>query len=665
MNPTAEAARHIITSDNFTLWLALAAAFIAGVGYLVNGLLGTKRARPGLERFSRAAYWVSLAGLGYASVYLFQCILSSQRFDIAYIFNNTAPRDELLYRVSAFWAGQQGSLLLWALLGGIIGAALAARHGKKAPLVAAFWTAIQSFLLIALVADDPFAKLQGFRPDVVGVGLNPVLKNPWMAFHPPVIFLGYALLSVPAALAVQALVSRDIRGWAARCLPWTLAGWAALGAGIMMGMVWSYEVLGWGGYWAWDPVENASLIPWLAATALLHGLRAQRSRGVLARANIALAFAAFLAVLFATYLTRSGVLGEASVHSFEPTKTAVLVKWFMIGFAIVCAGLAAVCLPGFRRGEGHSTLKTRDIALILGVLILVIFAAVVFAGTSYSAFSHGDGDKLLPSFFTRMSRWFAAAILALIGFVTIPKWRSRRLGGHIAHAGVLLVVLGIVFSSIGGSEVILLDKKGASGSAFGRTISYRGLRSLDDERQSYRLTIRRGGSRVIEAGIIERHSEVGSSTTPLIISSLAGDLYISPKDVDMVSVSPTLTLRDSWQPTPAKLPGSDAYLMLDGMKIESREAQLYFHAPGREPVEFTVSPGRPAHIGGYTFTYVDLFSEGDADAHVVGVKLALDEKLTLQVSAKPLIWMLWAGCMLIILGGMVALVRGRTKSVKW
>ena len=236
-----------ITSDNFAIYIALACAVLSTLGYFISAVVRGRGSKSGV--LPGILYYICCAATGYSGVYLMQQILSQRRYDIAYIFYNTGPNDDLIYTVSSFWAGQEGSLLLWAFLTALVGLALVRKLSSRAPVMLAFWGSFQVFLLILLVADDPYAKLIGFQPGLVGSGLNPLLKNPWMAVHPPIVFLGYALLAVPAALAVNGLIRGDARQWAAAALPWALAGWSVLGAGIALGMVWAYEVLGWGGYW--------------------------------------------------------------------------------------------------------------------------------------------------------------------------------------------------------------------------------------------------------------------------------------------------------------------------------------------------------------------------------------------------------------------------------
>lgn len=437
-----------ISADNFPIYLALAAACVACVAYLIMGFTGYGKGREPLAgKIGRIAYYVSTVCVSSALLYLLQCILSGARYDIAYVSDNSSIRDGFLYRVSSLWAGQGGSMLLWAVLGGVIGIALLKNLGRRSAVLMGFWCSVQAFFLTLLVVDDPMKRLLDFQPGAMGGGMNPLLKNPWMVIHPPVVFLAYALLAVPAALAIQALIEGDASNWAKKCLPWAIGAWVAMTAGLVLGMIWSYEVLGWGGYWGWDPVENASLVPWLLSTALVHGLVLQRQRGRMVRANVILAFAAFLSVLYATFLTRSGILSQSSVHAFgdggnfRAMPVYPWLKWVPIGYAALCIGLMAARWNAVRPKEQKPlAVNSRDLAVSVGVIILCLFAFVVLWGTSFSTFK-GTQD-LQPSFYTAMSVPLALGAILLIALSPLLSWgggseNDKRLSRALIGIGVV------------------------------------------------------------------------------------------------------------------------------------------------------------------------------------------------------------------------------------
>ena len=241
--------------------------------------------------------------------------LARRDFRIEYVAQYSGLELPWYYQLAAFWAGQKGSFLIWLAVGG------AARHpalpsaGERdeAPVMGVYLLTLLGLLFI-LVRENPFVMLD--HAPVDGDGLNPLLQDNWMVIHPPIMFVGYALAAIPFAFAVAALWRREPGRWAARAFPWALAGFLVLGTAILMGGYWAYKTLGWGGYWGWDPVENASLIPWIFGTVLIHGLHLERAKRRYRRANHVLACLVYLAVLYGTFLTRSGVLADFSVHSF-------------------------------------------------------------------------------------------------------------------------------------------------------------------------------------------------------------------------------------------------------------------------------------------------------------------------------------------------------------
>ncbi len=285
----------------------IAAVLSAGSYWLVT------RGRLRLLAWARGGVYASL-GLALAAAALLLALFVLHRYDIKYVYDYSSEELEFRFRVAALWAGQPGSLVVWALVGLIAAPSLIRRTRAFEPYALTLLMALQAVLLVFMLIRNPFAPTLGplgapiIPPD--GRGLNPQLHNVWMVIHPPTLFAGYGLLGVMFVLAVAGLWRRDYDGWVKLAMPWALAGWAVLGLALTMGGYWAYELLGWGGYWGWDPVENSSLVPWLTATALIHGLVLQKAHGGLRRANFALAILTYLLVFYASFLTRSGVLAN-------------------------------------------------------------------------------------------------------------------------------------------------------------------------------------------------------------------------------------------------------------------------------------------------------------------------------------------------------------------
>ena len=743
-----------ISADNFPIFIALAAACVSCAAYLIASFLGPCKGRETLVgKIARISYYVSTVSAASALLYLLQCILSGARYDIAYVSDNSSPRDAFLYRVSALWAGQAGSMLLWAVFGGLTGVLLLRKLERSSPAVLSFWCSVQAFFLALLVVDDPMKPLVNFQPGSIGSGMKPLLQNPWMAIHPPVIFVAYALLAVPAGLAIQALIDGDAVKWVKRCLPWAIAGWLAMTAGLVLGMVWSYEVLGWGGYWVWDPVENASLVPWLLSTALVHALVLQGQRAGVARWNVVLAFATFISVLYTTFLTRSGVLSETSVHAFGDAENFrampvfAWLKWVPIGYGALFIGTLVGRWKALRSKQGKPLeVRSREMVLGVGILVLCLFAFVVLYGTTYSTFNGSSGDQarkdLKPIFYTVMSVPLALAatslisllpfltwggsgqgrglrrilaamgligVVAVVGVVAAILWPTllgrvlgwlrpdgrtlldanglmlllglglvalfssaaavagsslRRCGAHVAHAGVALVVLGIILSATGRSCVVDVKENGDPVQALGYTLKHDGTRPVADDRDVVNIAVEKGARR-FSAPLHIVGSGRGVTMFPYIRNGLLADLYIAPDKILSDTITPYVTWDGKeWISRPAPISGSNAALALMGMQVEARSVRLRYLKEGARPVEFELSSRKPAKVDGYVFTLKGFASEGKDMMTSAGANIQISgrghsEIAVLRVSTKPFMSLLWLGTILIMAGGCLALLHRR------
>ena len=368
-------------------------------------------------------------------------------FRFAYVANFSARELPLVYKVAAFWAGGPGSLLFWALVLGGLAAAFAVRAPAgpaptDAPVVAraaastlgVLLTVLAFFLALLATVTPPFATLT--LPPTDGQGLNPLLQNPWMAIHPPVLFLGYAGLAVPFALTLGALAAGRLdEAWRRACRHWTLLAWAALTAGIVLGALWAYLELGWGGYWAWDPVENASLLPWLTTTGLLHLLLLQEGRARLRVLAVVLVLVSFALTLFATYLTRSGVLD--SLHAFAPDAVlgglllAAAVAGPVAGGALMVARWRALA------DDADAELSRRDGWLLLGALAFALLTATVLLGTMMPVLSRaliGQQARVGTPFFNETTAplfFLALACMGLAGAGAMRRAWAWPLGAGV------------------------------------------------------------------------------------------------------------------------------------------------------------------------------------------------------------------------------------------
>ncbi len=440
---------------HFALILALLLALLQAT----VPLLGAARRDFGWMALSRRTALGQFVLVSLAFAALIHAYVTSD-FSVANVYENSHSAKPLLYKVTGVWGNHEGSMVLWVFILSLCGAAVAGFGGDLPAELRARVLAVQGmigsgFLLFILLTSDPFQRLIPAPLD--GRGLNPVLQDPGLAFHPPFLYLGYVGFSVAFSFAVAALIEGRVdAAWARWVRPWTLAAWCALTIGIAMGSWWAYYTLGWGGWWFWDPVENASLMPWLVGTALLHSAIVVEKREALKTWTILLAILTFSLSLIGTFLVRSGVL--TSVHAFavDPARgTFILLLLFVaIGGSL---SLYAVRAPSLK-GGGLFAPISREGALVLNNLLLTTAAATVFLGTLYPLFSEELGGPKLSVGFPFFDRTFAPLMVPLLMAVAIGPllaWKRGDLLGALqrlwlAFAGVAAVVLLGFYLSHGG-----------------------------------------------------------------------------------------------------------------------------------------------------------------------------------------------------------------------
>lgn len=414
----------------FALWIALP----VGLWGAVLGFVGGRAQRGDLvlsaERSVYAVFFLLvLASAGIMAAFL------TDRFEYWYVANYSNRELDTFFKVSGLWAGQRGSLVFWAVLLSLFSciAVYTNRHKNREfmPYVVGVLLSISSFFLSVLLFADvnPFERL-AFTP-ADGRGLNPQLQNYWMTIHPPTLYLGFTAFTVPFAFAISALLAGKLdTRWIVITRRWILLSWFFLTNGIIFGMRWAYEELGWGGFWFWDPVENASLLPWLTATAFLHSIQIQENRGMLKVWNMSLVSLTFLLTIFATFLTRSGLI--ESVHTFaENTKIAMIFLTFLGVVAAICALLIAWRAPSLRSENQIQSFLSREAAFLFNNLIFLGVAFAVMWGTLFPLITEGLTGQAItvgPPFFNRVNLPIGIALLALTGIGPVIAWRkaSRR-----------------------------------------------------------------------------------------------------------------------------------------------------------------------------------------------------------------------------------------------
>ncbi|MEJ5262099.1 MAG: cytochrome c-type biogenesis CcmF C-terminal domain-containing protein [Ignavibacterium sp.] len=592
-----------------------------------------------------------------ASTFLWYAILTHQ-YQYKYIFsysNNSLSTGLLL---SSFWGGQEGSFMLWLLLTAIIGVILqsyASKRGDLEPRVMTVFTLATTFLLVMVSpwfknpfeyiwVTPVFIELKSINPQFLnmpfiqnfifsdqqtggnfvqmskdlyaqltlsgisvndfiinGRGLNPQLLNFWMQIHPPILFIGFAMATVPFAFALAALMKDDYKEWISQAFPWVLAGTGILGLGIMLGGYWAYEMLGWGGYWAWDPVENSSLIPWLIGVAAIHTMLVQKRSqqkgegiGRYAKTNLILSILVYILVLYSTFLTRSGVLGDASVHSF--VDPGMLVYLFLIvfisSFVLLGFGMVAYRWKSLnQQAPQDEGLLSRELALFTAAIVLCASALIVFVGTSSPLF----GQSVDVSFYNEMHIPLAIIVGLLNGISLILKWKNtstkelingslralvisilitalivvfggvtdimmilltfasafalvvnaeiainiirknlKMLGAYLAHIGLAIFILGVIGSAAHSSEKTIDLVKGKPVEAFGYQMTFTGYEPIENgTKYAFKIKMIKDGKEYSAAPVMYI-AEYNNSLMrePSILVTPTKDIYIAPLGYD-------------------------------------------------------------------------------------------------------------------------------------
>ncbi|HEU4943892.1 MAG TPA: heme lyase CcmF/NrfE family subunit [Solirubrobacterales bacterium] len=407
---------------------ALALAFVTAIGAAIAALLGRGGERRWVDRSRRAVY--GLCALLTLCVVLIEIAFAGDDFSFRIVQQHSSIETPAFYKLAAMWSSQEGSLLLWAWVLSIAASlALYATRGRLRELVpyatatmagvAAFFTGLMLFA----GGVNPFATLDPAPVD--GVGLNPLLQHPSMMIHPPMLYSGYVAFTVPFAFAIGALAARRLdAAWIRSTRRFALIAWAFLGLGLLLGARWSYTELGWGGYWAWDPVENAALMPWLIGTAFLHSIMVQEKRGMLKVWNACLIVATFSLALLGTFLVRSGVL--QSIHAFGDSTVGPYILGLIAVVLIGSTALIVSRLDDLRSQKRIDSLASREAVFIVNNLLLVALCATIFWGTFFPLISElftGEKSSLAAPWFDRYTTPLAILLVLFTGIGPLLAWR--------------------------------------------------------------------------------------------------------------------------------------------------------------------------------------------------------------------------------------------------
>src|SRR5579859_2801558 len=411
--------------------LSLWVAFLVGLWGAITGFVGGAQGRADLQQSARHATFALFAALLVAVISL-EIGIFRHDFSLEYVAAYTSRNLPTFYLWSALYAGQKGSLLFWAsvlsFFAMLVQVMTSGRHRVYLPYVAAVTCTVATFFItVMLFAANPFQRMPFVPMD--GSGMNPQLQNPGMVFHPPMLYLGYISITIPFAFAIAALLSKKLDGdWLIAIRKWTLLSWLFLSIGICLGMWWAYVELGWGGYWAWDPVENASFLPWLMMSAFLHSVMIQEKRGMLKKWNLGLILAAWVLSIFGTFLTRSGVI--QSVHSFTQSPVGAYFSWFLFIAVALLTILYVSRLPLLRAESSLESLVSREASFLFNNLMLVGIAFTVLVLTVYPLLSEWfTGQKIVmkPPAFDFVNVPLGLALLALTGIGPLIAWRRASI----------------------------------------------------------------------------------------------------------------------------------------------------------------------------------------------------------------------------------------------
>ena len=449
--------------------LGISIAFIAATVSAAAYWLYYRDKEEHFYNLANRAFAISGAAILFAVVLLYYNIFI-HNFQLNYVYSYTSLKLSTYYLISTFWAGQEGTFLLWLLFSTVFGIILIKTLARKEPMAMSFLMMVQSFILLILLKKSPFAMIWhahaeapvGFMP-ADGASLNPLLQNPWMIIHPPIMFVGYSSTVVAFALALNGMVKRDFMSWVKQARPWVVFTILTLGAGIIMGGYWSYVTLGWGGYWAWDPVENASFVPWLFTAVLLHGLIIQSRQKGLVKTNLFLAGLAFISVLWGSFLTRSGVLSDFSVHSFAESDLNLYLMAFVSLFSGIFLyyffkSVGKIESPRFAEG-----IFSRETFILLGMMSLLFTGITVFIGTSSPIYTglFGKPSNVSTGFYNSISIPISIFMLLSMGIAPLLIWkvselRDKKTLGLGAAAALVVTLMAVIFGLTKPTSIILV-----------------------------------------------------------------------------------------------------------------------------------------------------------------------------------------------------------------
>jgi cytochrome c-type biogenesis protein CcmF len=415
----------------------LLSSFVAAAYAFAASVAGARRRSRRLVESGIGAFYLVAALMTTASAVIVHAFVTNN-YAIKYVQRYSDAAQPLAYKIASYWGGLDGSIMFWVFLLSAFGSIAVyvnrERHRELIPWVVATIAVTEMFFIFLMVVhNNPFSTFLT-APPVEGKGLNPLLQNFYMAIHPPSLYVGFVAMTIPYAFGMAALVTGHLDdAWLRAVRRWTMIGWLFLSFGLTLGMLWAYEELGWGGFWGWDPVENAGLLPWFTATAFLHSVMVQERRGMLRVWNVTLVITTFFLTIFGTFMTRSGVV--QSVHAFgEDKKLATMFTFFMVAILTVSFGLVIRRLPLLRSRHELDSWASREAAFLANNWVLLFSAFFVLFATMFPTLSEAvRGERLTvgPPFFNKWMLPVGLMLLLLTGIGPLLAWRKSSISNMV------------------------------------------------------------------------------------------------------------------------------------------------------------------------------------------------------------------------------------------
>ncbi|MFV0307415.1 MAG: heme lyase CcmF/NrfE family subunit [Desertimonas sp.] len=624
------------------LLLTLAASTFGMFGMFVAASRGDRRLARQMPRYA----WLAFAGASIAFVMMTRALVTRD-FSLAYVQQVGSTTTPWLYNVAALWSALEGSILLWLLVLTGYGAAVAWRYRRRNDDMLVGWAFVVMFFVTAFFAllafgpADPFAN--GPAGVTEGPGPNALLQNHVLVlFHPPILYLGYVGFTVPFAFAIAALITGRVgEGWLLETRRWTLFSWGFLTLGILLGGWWSYEVLGWGGVWAWDPVENASFLPWLTGTAYLHSVLVQERRGMLRVWNLSLLIATFSLTILGTYLTRSGLLN--SVHAFGDGPVGNYLLTFFGVVMVVSLGLIAWRGDRLRAPGAIDSPLSREGAFLANNVLFAGFAFIVLLGTVFPLIVEAVQDRRIvvgAPYFDRLSMPIGLTLLFLMAIAPVLPWRkasTELLRDRLfwpAWVGAGTLAVAVVCGATGWAPLVAYTLAGwAAGSALRQVV-------LAARRNGWRgLVGRANGGMIVHLGVIL-----------IAVALVSSNAYTRTRTMTLEVGEPvsfrghTFELEAVREETDARTRAVVADVLLDDEQVYTPKVTTYLQMGNSVP-----TPSVRTGLGGDIYlTLGQDAAPGDTVAEVTA-------------SLKPLIIWLWIGGAVMAIGTVLAAFPGRRR----